>query len=431
MAGKIIVGLQWGDEGKGKIVDLLSSEASHIVRSQGGNNAGHTIFAEQGEVALHLIPSGILHPQTRCYIAGGCMIDPEILVKEIQEIKNLGISLEERLFISPYAQIIFPFHRLLDQCWEKRRGSQAIGTTGRGIGPCAVDRAARRGLRLGELVDEKIFDQRFLMLCEVKDLELQKLFEQEPLDQNKFLEEQKKWGRQLAPYVNHVEMQIQQALLREETVLFEGAHGTFLDTIYGSYPFVTSSSTLAGGICAGAGIGPCQIDEVVGVLKSYTTRVGSGPLPTQVDPDSLQDFHANKEFREIGSTTGRERRIGWLDLVLARCALRLNGVTQIALTKLDVLDHLPEIRLCVGYHIEGKSQDFPPPVIEDWQKIEPIYKTVPGWLTSTKEVENIRKLPKNARNFIDTIEEYCNVPISMVSVGPKRMQTIMIDEEWM
>lgn len=431
MPGIIVIGLQWGDEGKGKVVDLLASRASHIVRSQGGNNAGHTIKTEGKELALHLLPSGILHPHAHCYIAGGCLIDPKVLTEEIKNAEKGGIALMHRLHISPYAHVIFPIHCLLDRLHEEKKGKKAIGTTGRGIGPCIEDRSSRVGLRMAELIRPDIFEEKLHLFYEMKNLILEKIFGQKPIDVKAIFEEYAIFGEFLRPFITDVEGRISEALFRDETVLFEGAHGTLLDTIYGSYPYVTSSSTLASGICAGAGIGPRYIDEIFGVLKAYTTRVGAGPLPTAVDPDTLENFQEAQDFREVGTTTGRARRIGWLDLVLARHAAVLNGVTQLVLTKLDILDVLPEICVCVGYSLDGQKIDKPPPLIEDWERIEPIYETMPGWQTSTKEVEKIRELPKNARKYIDRIEEFCNVSIGMISVGPAREETIEVDEEWM
>ena len=359
------------------------------------------------------------------------MIDPKVLTEEIKKAEEGGIALMHRLHISPYAHVIFPPHCLLDRLYEERKGKKAIGTTGRGIGPCVEDRSSRVGLRMAELIRPDIFEEKLHMFCEMKNLMLEKIFGQRPIDGKAIFEEYAVFGELLRPFVTDVEGRLAGALLRDETVLFEGAHGTLLDTIYGSYPYVTSSSTLASGICAGAGIGPRYIDEIFGVLKAYTTRVGAGPLPTAVDPDTLEDFQGAEDFREVGTTTGRARRIGWLDLVLARYAVQLNGVTQLVLTKLDILDALPEICVCVGYSLDGQKIDNPPPLIEDWERIEPVYETLPGWQASTKEVEKIRLLPKNARKYIDRIEEFCNVSIGMISVGPGREETIEVDEEWM
>ena len=431
MPGIIVIGLQWGDEGKGKIVDLLSAHAAHIVRSQGGNNAGHTIITADHEVALHLIPSGILHSHTHTYIAGGCLVDPHVLIEEIEKMEAAGIDLINRLHLSPYAHLIFSFHRTLDQYYEKRKSNHAIGTTGRGIGPCASDRAARIGVRVAELMHPEIFAQKFQRLVEIKNAELEKIFGAAPLDARALCDEYLLLGDTLRPFVSDVEGRIQRALIQDETVLFEGAQGTLLDEIMGSFPYVTSTPTLASGVLAGSGIGPTMVDSVYGVLKAYTTRVGEGPLPTAVDADTFVEFSESKEFRETGTTTGRSRRIGWLDLVLARYAVACNGVDNLVLTKLDVLDQFEEIKVCVGYRLDGEHIDRPPPLAEDLARVEPIYETLPGWGVSTKEVNKIRGLPKNARQFIDLIEDFCDVPIAIVSIGPNREQTVMIDEEFM
>ena len=431
MPGIIVVGLQWGDEGKGKIVDLLAQGASHVVRSQGGNNAGHTVKTKGREIALHLVPSGVLHLNTESYIASGCLIDPKVLIQEIDKLEAQGIPLENRLHLSPYAHIIFPFHRELDRLYEASKGDAAIGTTKRGIGPCASDRAARIGVRIAELMRPEIFKKRLETLAAVKNLELEKIFGEKDIDVDAVFDEYWQYGNRLRPFVTDVEGRIREALMRDETVLFEGAHGTFLDGILGSYPFVTSSLTIAAGVIAGAGVGPLMIDSVYGVLKAYTTRVGSGPLPTAVSSDTLEEFRGAEDFREVGTTTGRARRIGWLDLVQGRCGIELNGVDRLVLTKLDVLDKLEEIQLCTGYLLDGERIDRPPPLIEDLARVEPVFETFPGWQTSTRNVETIRGLPKNARNYIDAIEDFCAISISMVSVGPSREETIVIDEEFM
>lgn len=431
MPGIIVVGLQWGDEGKGKIVDLLSNHASHVVRSQGGNNAGHTVKTAGKEIALHLVPSGILHPHAEAYITGGCLIDPKVLIQEIEKIESHGIALKGRLHLSPHAHLIFPFHRELDRLYEASKGDAAIGTTKRGIGPCASDRAARIGLRIAELMNPEIFKKRLAVLVAEKNLELEKIFGEKPIDLEAIFDEYCDYGVQLRPFVSDAEGKIRGALLRDETVLFEGAHGTFLDGIMGSYPFVTSSSTIASGVIAGAGVGPLMVDAVYGVLKAYTTRVGSGPLPTAVAPDVLEEFRGAEDFREVGTTTGRPRRIGWLDLVQGRCGVGLNGVDHLILTKLDVLDKFEEINICTGYLLDGERIDRPPPLIEDLERVEPIFETLPGWQTSTRKIDKIRGLPKNARNFIEAIEDFCNVSIAMISVGPSREETIVLDEEYM
>lgn len=431
MPGTIVVGLQWGDEGKGKVVDLLSQNSLHIVRAQGGNNAGHTIKTNEREIALHLVPSGILNPHVQAYIAGGCLIDPGVLIQEISTLEKEGIDVLQRLHISPYAHIIFPFHCMLDKLYEARKSNHPIGTTGRGIGPCMSDRAARIGIRVAELIRPSSLKTALHALGMLKNEELEKIFGKDPFDLEQIYGEYAAYGEILRPFVKDVEGRICEALIRDESVLFEGAHGTLLDGVMGSYPFVTASSTLAAGVCAGAGCGPTFIDQVFGVLKAYTTRVGEGPLPTAVAPDEMGFFQQAQDLREIGTTTGRARRIGWLDLVLARYAVEINGVHSLALTKLDVLDLLPEIKLCVGYALDGEKIEKPPPLIEDLARVVPIYEVLPGWQVSTKEARKIRSLPQEARAFIQFIEEYCNVPVGLISVGPGREETIEIDEEFM
>lgn len=428
MSGIIIVGLQWGDEGKGKIVDLLSQNVSHIVRSQGGNNAGHTIKFGDQEFACHLIPSGILHPHTHCYIGAGCLIDPKVLVSEIEGLKKQNIDVANRLHISPRAHLILPVHRLLDQLYERRKGGKAIGTTGRGIGPCVSDRSARIGLRMAELNAPKIFKERLTAFAELKNPELQKLFNESPIDVNAVCVEYLSYADKLKPYITDVELVVNAALQKDETVLFEGAHGTLLDGIFGSYPYVTSSQTVAGGVCAGAGVGPQFIGKTLGIIKAFTTRVGAGPLPTALTDEELAQMSGYDEFREVGTTTGRARRIGWFDAVLAKYAVSLSGVDSIALTKLDVLDPLKEIKICVGYSLDGSLIASPPALIEDLERVEPVYESVPGWQSPTNEIDKISKLPKNARLYIERIEELCNVPAEIISVGPDRSQTIIVDE---
>jgi len=430
MPGIIVVGLQWGDEGKGKVVDLLSVHSSHIVRSMGGSNAGHTIKVGDRECGLHLIPSGIFQPHAHCYIAGGCLVDPKSLIEEIDQIEKMGIVLGPRLHLSLSAHLILPFHRTLDRLYEEKKKGKAIGTTGRGIGPCMSDRANRIGLRIADLLSPERLKDKLETLASIKNLELENIFGQSPINVEEITRDYIAYGEKLAPFVVDVEGRINRALTRDETVLFEGAHGTLLDGIYGSYPFVTSSSTLTGGVCAGAGVGPTRINEAIGVLKAYTTRVGGGPLPTTVNDDELSQFQSVAEFRELGTTTGRQRRIGWLDLVLARYAVELNGVSSISLTKLDILDDFDEISVCTGYHLNGKKLDRPPSLAEDLERVEPIYEKMPGWKTSTRGARKLRALPKRAQEFIEKVEDFCRIPVSMVSVGPDREETIHIDQEW-
>lgn len=422
----ILIGAQWGDEGKGKIIDILTSQAKHVVRSQGGNNAGHTVIIGQEEYKLHLIPSGILHPHTHCYIGAGTVIDPEILIQEIEGLENRGIHIKGRLWISPSAHVIFPYHRTLDLLLEQRKGERSIGTTGRGIGPCYADKASRLGIRMGELVRPDIFGKVLRSVLQLKNEELTKLFGAEKMSYDDMHKKYSHYAETLKPFISDVEELINQAIDNKENVLFEGAQGTFLDISLGTYPFVTSSNTIAGGICAGAGVGPTRIDHTIGVIKAYTTRVGNGPLPTEVQEN--ENFLDHLQAREYGTTTGRKRRIGWFDAVLARTAVRLNGIDSIALTKLDILDHLENIKICVGYQIHGIRLDHMPCLTEDLEKIVPIYETIPGWKASTSHIENYHDLPENAKKYLTRIEQLCGAPISMISLGPQRDKTILLKD---
>lgn len=410
--------MQWGDEGKGKVIDLLSEKARHIVRPQGGNNAGHTIVVKGQEFRFHLVPSGILYAHTRCYIGGGTVIDPPSLLQELEVLRKANILLDGRLFISAYAHVVLPYHRLFDQLQEQRKGSRAIGTTGRGIGPCYVDKAQRMGVRIGDLVDPEKFGHVLSAILPFKNEELHKLFAHAPLNLEALVEEYATYGALLRPFVAPVEELIHEAVQRDEPTLFEGAQGALLDTTFGTYPFVTSSCTLAGGATTGSGLGPSRVGSVLGVAKAYTTRVGNGPLPTELDTKSLGVFPDHTAAREIGTTTGRKRRIGWLDVALLKHTAALNGADQLTVTKLDILDTLREIPVCVGYR--GASSF--PFALED---AEPIYEVLPGWGVSTAKATSYAELPANARRYIERIEELTRVPVSLVSVGPERCQTLV------
>ncbi|MBI3236950.1 MAG: adenylosuccinate synthase [Chlamydiales bacterium] len=426
MQNVIVAGMQWGDEGKGKIVDLLAEHADLIIRSQGGNNAGHTIVIQDEEYKFHLIPSGILYPHAVCCIGGGTVIDPQVLIQEIQGLLKRDISIEGRLFISPYAHVIFPYHRMLDKLLEEQKKDRAIGTTGRGIGPCYGDKIARTGIRICELVLPDILKKRLQEVVSYKNLELQKLFGAKPLDWEPLFEEYLSYARQLSPYVADVESFVFKSSQEGKKILFEAAHGALLDISYGTYPFVTSSGTLSSSVVAGVGMGVGKGAHTIGVIKAYATRVGGGPFPTALSQEDRKVFMGNAEAREIGTTTGRNRRLGWFDLPLARYAARLNGADSLAVTKLDILDTLDEIKICVGYRLEGKVLDTPPPVIELLEKVEPIYETLPGWRCSTEEVTSFNALPANARAYLDRIGRSVGVPVHIVSVGPSRDRTIFV-----
>lgn len=422
------MGMQWGDEGKGKVIDLLAEKAHHIARAQGGNNAGHTILAKGTEFRFHLVPSGILFPKTKCYIGGGTVVDPASLLKELEALRHQSVNFEKRLYLSPYAHIVLPYHRLLDQLMEQRKGKGAIGTTGRGIGPCYVDKVQRIGIRVAELIHPSLFQARLEAILPLKNEELQKIYGHPGVQLEEIAREYTEYGQALAPYVAPVEELLFAASQKEEPILFEGAQGALLDVTFGTYPYVTSSCTLSGGACAGMGFGPSKMDCVLGVAKAYTTRVGNGPLPTELAGEELLLFPDHQTSREIGTTTGRKRRIGWLDVVLLKHTICLNGVDTLAVMKLDILDALKEIRVCVGYKLNGKPVKSFPASLEDLEKVTPVYETLPGWESSTRDIKIYDELPAAAKGYLRRMEQLLNVSISLISVGPDRERTIWMDQ---
>lgn len=422
MAGVIVVGTHWGDEGKGKIIDLLAKSAQHVVRAQGGNNAGHTIVTGGQEYKLHLIPSGIFYPHTTCYIGAGTVLDPAVLCGELVQLQGQQIQLKGRLWISPLAHVILPYHRKQDDILEVRKGKEAVGTTRRGIGPCYADKIHRQGIRIIDLINSKRLREILTVRIAMYNEDVGQISIGDELKLEEIYEEYHQYAERLKLFVADVETKVYDALKKKETVLFEGAQGTFLDITFGTYPYVTSSSTIAAGICGGAGIGPTMIDYVVGVVKAYTTRVGQGPMPTEVKPG--EEFLDYTTAREYGTTTGRRRRIGWLDAFLLKEAVRLNGLSALAVTKLDILDHLRSIKICVGYEMDGKKAtmtDF----YENGGKIVPVYEEMPGWETPTSECTEYDKLPPNARRYIERMESLAGVPVDIVSVGAARDQTMI------
>lgn len=422
MKRMIVVGMQWGDEGKGKIIDLLSAKSDHIVRSQGGNNAGHTVFSDGAEYKFHLIPSGILYPKTHCLIAGGTVIDLPSLLAEIEQIARAGITPNGRLKISKYAHILLPIHREIDREIEGLKAGAKVGTTGKGIGPCYGDKSLRLGLRIGDLYPFERFRVKFREFLRIKNRVVgEGLIEA-------FLSEYEGIAARIAPFVGDVEALIHGAIDAGDKILFEGAHGSLLDLTYGTYPFVTSSSTLASGVCAAAAVGPMQIDGVLGVTKAYTTRVGSGPFPTELSEDERALFPSAVVAREIGTTTGRERRFGWLDLPLLRFTARANGLSALALTKLDILDKVQEIKVCTHYLLDGEKLTTPPVCAEDLARVVPVYETYPGWSCSTSKVRAFEELPKAAREYIEMIEKKLGVPAQIISVGPDRSESFFHGE---
>ena len=418
----ILVGAQWGDEGKGKIIDVLTEEADIVVRSQGGNNAGHTVEVGAEKFVLHLIPSGILRAGKKCVIANGVVIDPVALVEEIEGLEKRGIKLAGRLLISETAHLVLPYHRRLDEQRELRKGRNKIGTTKRGIGPAYGDKAARTGLRLIDLIQPKIFSAKLKVRIEENNAILESLggaslsFSEV---NSAYLEAAKK----LRPYIIDTVVWLHQQLCKKKRLLFEGAQGTFLDIDFGTYPYVTSSNTTAGGSCTGSGIPPHRMDRVVGVMKAYTTRVGEGPLPTECAEVSDM-LHAMG--REFGATTGRARRCGWFDAVATRYARLVNGIDELAITNLDGLDTLKQIQVCVAYESRGKRLQFPPNDAEELLHCRPIYRKFPGWQTSTSEVRSFRKLPAAAQNYLRALAELTGARLKIVSVGAQRAQTFTV-----
>jgi adenylosuccinate synthase len=422
MANTILVGAQWGDEGKGKIIDVLTNDADVVVRTQGGNNAGHTVYIGRQKYVLHLIPSGILRKGKVCVIGNGVVIDPVSLVEEINGLKKLGVHVDGNLFISETAHLVFPYHRELDEQREIFKGKNKIGTTKRGIGPAYGDKAARTGLRVIDLINPRRFEQQ-LQLKIKENNEILKAFGARPLSFKKVHEAYRKAADALRPFVTNTVVYLHQATRKGKDVLFEGAQGTFLDIDHGTYPFVTSSNTTAGGACTGSGIPPHRMDRVVGVMKAYTTRVGEGPLPTE--SSEIADMLHNMG-REFGATTGRARRCGWFDSVATRHATMVNGIDELAVTNVDGLDTVEIIRVCIGYRAGNKRYDYVPNDIEVLARCEPVYVDFPGWQTSTNKVRSWKQLPGRTRSYLRAIAELTGAELSIVSVGPSRDETIFL-----
>jgi adenylosuccinate synthase len=420
----VIVGTQWGDEGKGKIVDLLAEHADIVVRFQGGNNAGHTMVVDGKQFISHLVPSGILQKK-RCVIGNGLVVDPEVLIEELDKLKTMGINPgPDELMISEKAHVIMPYHKNIDLAREKKKGDKKIGTTGRGIGPAYEDKATRRGIRFVELIDLEVFKEKVTTILEEKNFYLKNYLSAETLDPEDIIEQYSYYAQRLAPHVTNVSVSIFEAIKAGQQILFEGAQGTHLDIDHGTYPFVTSSNTVSGNACNGAGVGPKEISGVIGIVKAYTTRVGRGPFPTELF-DKTGDFIQEKGA-EFGATTGRKRRCGWLDTVILKNAVRLNGLTGITITKLDVLGGLKSLNICTSYEFEGKVvKDFPAG-LKVLAGCKPIFETLPGWSEDISGIRKIEDLPENAKNYLRRIEELIETPIDIVSVGPGREETIVI-----
>jgi len=422
MSVNVIVGSQWGDEGKGKVVDLLSKDADIVARFQGGANAGHSIVLSGEKYILHLIPSGILHPQTICVIGNGVVIDPVVLLDEIRFLESKGIKVSDRLLISHRAHLIMPYHKLLDQAQEDFFTADKIGTTGRGIGPAYVDKFNRTGIRIVDLLDKETLTQKIQLNINQKNQILEKIYKREQLDAKAIIQEYLSFDKKMNEYIADISIYMNQAIEDKKRILIEGAQGTLLDIDFGTYPFVTSSNPISGGACTGLGIGPTCIHRVIGIIKAYTTRVGHGPFPTEFFGDMSDQMRELGD--EYGATTGRPRRCGWFDAVIANYAVRINGLNCFALTKLDVLDTLAEIKICIAYRLKQKQITNFPADLTTLKQCQPEYITVPGWEKSTKEITSYNNLPANAKKYIETIENQVQIPISIISVGPDRDQTI-------
>lgn len=429
MAGKrvVVLGTHWGDEGKGKVVDWLTQHAKAVVRYQGGHNAGHTLKIKGEETILRLIPSGILHPEVSCYIGNGVVLSPDALMAEVNELEARGVNVRNRLFISPACALILPSHIALDKAREAQSGKSAIGTTGRGIGPTYEDKVARRGLRVSDLLHPERFLAKLKKLLSYHNFLLTQYYEQPEVELEDVLAASKTWAELLTPMVKDVSSAVQAHIREDMPILFEGAQGAFLDIDHGTYPFVTSSSTCAGGVSTGAGVGPRQIDYVLGVTKAYTTRVGGGPFPTELHDDIGAGLASRGH--EFGAVTGRPRRCGWFDAVLLRRAIELNSLSGICLTKLDVLDGMDEVRIAVQYKNKaGELSDYPPLAAEDYEAVEPIYETLPGWSESTENCTSRDALPEAALAYVERLEALLGVPIDLLSTGPERDAMVVLKD---
>ncbi|WP_291569083.1 MULTISPECIES: adenylosuccinate synthase [unclassified Clostridium] len=426
MSSFVVLGAQWGDEGKGKITDYLAEKADVVVRFQGGNNAGHTVEVGDKQYKLHLIPSGILYKEKLNIIGNGVVVDPEALFKEIEYLEGLGENITpNKLIVSDRAQVIMPYHKVLDKLKEEARGKNDIGTTRKGIGPCYSDKVDRNGIRVCDLVKPEVLKTKLEEYLPNKNKAITKLYGGEALKLEEVYAKYLDYGKRLKPYVQDTSVRIFDAIKENKKVLFEGAQGTLLDIDFGSYPYVTSSNTTAGGVCVGTGIGPTMINSAVGVVKAYTTRVGKGPFPTELN-DKVGDWIREKGH-EYGTTTGRSRRCGWLDLVILKTAARVSGLTSFAVTKIDTLAGLEKLKICVGYKFEDKIIDYFPASLEDLAKCEPIYEEFDGWDDSIADARTYQELPENAKVYLKRVEEFTGVRTSIVSVGPRRDQTMVVN----
>ncbi|MCL6479902.1 MAG: adenylosuccinate synthase [Peptococcaceae bacterium] len=423
MSTVVVIGAQWGDEGKGKVTDFLARDAHIVVRYQGGNNAGHTVVADGKEYKLHLIPSGILYSEKLCLIGNGVVLDPEVFLGEVDSLTAKGISVDN-LKISPRTHVIMPYHRKLDLCDEDRRGADRIGTTGRGIGPAYADKASRVGIRVADLVDPESLEERLKISLDQKNAMLTRVYGAEGFDFDEVYLTYKKYGERLAGFVADVSILVNDAVREGKNVLFEGAQGTLLDIDHGTYPYVTSSHPVAAAACLGSGVGPTKINKVIGVAKAYITRVGEGPFPTELKDETGE--YLRRRGHEFGTTTGRPRRCGWFDAVIARYAARINGLDCLAITKLDVLTNLDRILICTGYRYGNEIITEFPPTLKQLARCQPVYDEMPGWTEDISSARKFDDLPANARNYLKRISELSGVPVALIGVGPGREQTLVL-----
>lgn len=420
----VVLGTQWGDEGKGKIVDLLSKDADAVVRYQGGHNAGHTLVIDGHKTVLHLVPSGILNEGAKCFIGNGVVVSLEALKTETEKLESWGVDVRSRLMISSACPVIMPYHEVLDQAREQAKGEKAIGTTGRGIGPAYEDKVARRGIRVSDLCNPDLLSEKLEEALDYHNFVLQQYFNEQGLSYDRVLDDALQLGTCFSDMVGDVSGELHRLRTEGKRILYEGAQGTLLDIDHGTYPFVTSSNTTVGAVCTGAGVGPDAIDYVLGITKAYTTRVGSGPFPTELFDDVGAGIAERGD--EFGATTGRPRRCGWLDAVALRRAAHTNGVTGFCVTKLDVLDGVDTIKVGIAYKLGDELLDVPPMRSEDWDRLEVVYESFPGWTQSTRGVTRMEDLPQNARAYLEAMEALCGAPIHMVSTGPDRKENIII-----
>lgn len=425
MSSVVVIGTQWGDEGKGKVVDVYTEDADYITRFQGGNNAGHTLVVDGKKHIFHLVPSGILHKTKRCLIGNGLVVNPKVLIQEIETLEKSGYKLTpERLGVSPNAHIIMPYHEAIDIARDGDMGDKKIGTTGRGIGPCYEDKVKRTGIRMQDLLDKDLLIEKVELNLKEKNFLLKGLYNTDPFDPKPIIDEYLAYGERLSDFITNISLELNQAIAEGKKLLFEGAQGTHLDIDHGTYPFVTSSNTLAGNVLTGVGVGPSNIDFVIGIAKAYTTRVGGGPFPTELFDET--SAHLQEKGAEFGSTTGRPRRCGWLDILTLKNAKRLNGISGLVITKLDVLTGLKTIKIATGYKYKGGIINEMPTRLNVIEEAEIVYEEFPGWDDDITGVRNLSDLPVNARKYLDKIEELINCPITMISVGPGREETIIL-----